>query len=158
MSTPPPLTPLTHTPHAHPSHTPRCKGMKRIHSLPKGKPRAPQGPPIHAPPLPLRAWCTQCLPGRCKPDVLGPCVVGMRWSMLLRTTAMHDASITPPRWKLRHKKKGLKAVIYVQECTHKVRKSAPQAALSKMQLTLHVRLAEHLTENRAWCRRCLSGR
>ena len=35
------------------------------------------------------AWCKQCLPGRCKPDMLRPGIVGMRGSMVLQTTAMH---------------------------------------------------------------------
>ena len=31
-----------------------------------------------------RAWCKQCLPGWCKPDVLRPGIVGMRGSMVIR--------------------------------------------------------------------------
>ena len=32
----------------------------------------------------LRAWCKQCLPGRSKPDVLRPGIVGMRGSIVIR--------------------------------------------------------------------------
>ena len=32
----------------------------------------------------LRAWCTRCLPGWCKPDVLRPGIVGTRGSMVIR--------------------------------------------------------------------------
>ena len=51
----------------------------------------------------LRAWCKQCLPGWCKPDVLRPGIVGMRGSMVARvygntTTAMHKLS-TPPSFR-----------------------------------------------------------
>ena len=52
----------------------------------------------------LRAWCKQCLPGRLKPDMLRPRIVGMRGSIPYghTTTAMyeyrvHPASSPPPR-------------------------------------------------------------
>ena len=43
----------------------------------------------------LRAWCKQCLPGRCSPDVLRPGIVRMR-VYGHATTAMHDMSTPPP--------------------------------------------------------------
>ena len=44
----------------------------------------------------LRAWCKQCLPGRWKPGVLRPGIVGMQGSMVIyTTTAMHDNEYIP---------------------------------------------------------------
>ena len=51
---------------------------------------------------PLRAWCKQCLPGRSKPDMLRPGIVGMRGGSMairLRPCMRSSASLlssTPP--------------------------------------------------------------
>ena len=45
----------------------------------------------------LRAWCTRCLSGRGKANVLRPCNEGTRWSNGYMTTAMHEMTTPPPR-------------------------------------------------------------
>ena len=44
----------------------------------------------------LRGWCKQCLPGRRKPDVLRPGIVGMRGSMVVRLRPCMITSISTP--------------------------------------------------------------
>ena len=44
----------------------------------------------------LRAWCKLCLPGRWKPDVLRPGIVGMRESMVIRLRPCMTMSTPPP--------------------------------------------------------------
>ena len=63
----------------------------------------------------LRAPCTRCLPGRRKPDVLRPGIVGMRGSIPygLKTTALHEMSTPRPP----HCKACLLTVIYSSLCT-----------------------------------------
>ena len=54
----------------------------------------------------LRAWCKQCPPGRWKPNVLRPGIVGMRRSMVIRlrpcTTWVHPGlpPMEPIAWSL----------------------------------------------------------
>ena len=45
----------------------------------------------------LRAWSTRCLPGRRRPDVLHPGIVGARGSIISRPRlCMHEMSTPPP--------------------------------------------------------------
>ena len=46
----------------------------------------------------------------------------------------------------------------IGRCHPYARKSALNAILSRMQLTLCMRLAQHLTALHAWCKQCVPGR
>ena len=48
-------------------------------------------------PTELRAWCKQCLPGRLKPDVLRPVIVGTRGPMVTRLRPCMTTSTPPSR-------------------------------------------------------------
>ena len=102
----------------------------------------------------LRAWCGQCLPDRCKPDVLRPGIVGMRdyWVIRLRPCMISSTPFPvlltvilgrsmavrpPPLPPSRKHIASFDAVIDIRESTHNVPQSASLADLSRMQLNLH---------------------